>query len=463
VVFFDMDRFKAVNDGLGHAAGDLLLKEVARRIQGALRECDTLAVLHSPEHTAARLGGDEFGVVLEDVAGAAAVLKVAERLAATLAQPVTLSGQTFVVTASMGVAVYPQQGKTSEDLMACADEEMYRAKGSDPARHRIASRNVQVRPRESLHIESALRRALTRGELVLHYQPQWNLRTGTLTGVEALLRWARARDRLLLPDAFIGVLNDSGLMPEVGRWVLDTACAQAAVWRKRIAPGLRMGVNVSGCQLTSASFISDVQASLRRSGMPAECLELEIVEDALLPDAAAIGEVLAALCEHRVRIALDDFGTGFSSLSHLHDHVIHTAKLDRTFVSELGRSARSGAIVAGMIDLAHRLGMQVVAEGVETRGQLDLLREFGCDSAQGYLLGRPVPARQLARLAGDPLASGITPAEPVSANDGPVAGGSRIRSGLARALLRSRAAVPAETAHSVRGLEAARGRRRRTS
>ncbi len=398
VLFLDVDRLKSVNDGLGHAAGDVLLRRVARRIEDALRCSDTVAVLDSAAPTTARLGGDEFAVVLEDIVDVEGVQAVADRLSRALQRPVTLAGQSFVVTASIGIAVYPDQGTTSEELMRHADGAMYQVKHAGRASLFPSVTSTADHVRGRLRIESDLRLALSRHELVLHYQPIWNLADGSLAGAEALLRWRRAR-RLALPGTFIDALNETGLIIQVGRWVLEAACAQVARWRARLRPEMRISVNVCGRQLAEPGFVDDVRGALSRAQLPATALELEIVENAMFPDLAAVGDALATLAGDGVRVALDDFGTGFSTLAHLRDHRVDVAKLDATFVRDIERNSRNASIAAGMIAFAHRLGMEVVAEGVETQEQLDLLREHACDRVQGYLTGRPMPAGLLTRLA----------------------------------------------------------------
>jgi diguanylate cyclase (GGDEF)-like protein len=398
VLFLDVDRLKSVNDGLGHAAGDVLLRRVARRIEDALRSGDTLAVLDSAPPTTARLGGDEFAVVLEDIVDVAGVQVVADRLTRALQKPVTLAGQSFVVTASIGIAVYPDQGTTSEELMRHADGAMYQVKHAGRASLLPSVLSTADHVRGRLRIESDLRLALSRQELVLHYQPIWNLIDGSLAGAEALLRWRRAR-RLALPGTFIDALNETGLIIQVGRWVIEAACTQVARWRAELQPDMRISVNVCGRQLAEPGFVEDVRGALARNQLPATALELEIVENAMLPDLASVGDALTILAADGVRVALDDFGTGFSTLAHLRDHRVDVAKLDATFVRDIDRNSRNASIAAGMIDFGHRLGMEVVAEGVETQAQLDLLREHACDRVQGYLLGRPMPAGLLTRLA----------------------------------------------------------------
>jgi diguanylate cyclase (GGDEF)-like protein len=398
VLFLDVDRLKAINDGLGHAAGDTLLRRVAKRIENVLRSSDTLALLESRGHTTARLGGDEFAVVLEDVADVESVQVVADRLSRALEKPVVLSGQSFVVTASIGIAVCPEQGTTCEELMMRADGHMYQAKHASRSTPPPPPSIVADHARGRLRIQSDLHRALTRGEWVLHYQPQFDLRDGHLTGFEALLRW-RHRGQLVLPGTFIDALHETGLIVEVGKWVLDTACGQVARWRARVRRDLSVSVNVCGRQLAEPAFAGEVRSALEDSGLPPGALELEIVENALVPDVDAVGITLSKLAADGVRVALDDFGTGFSTLAHLRDHRADVAKLDITFVHGIESNPRNASIAAAMIELGHSLDMEVVAEGVETGAQLDLLRACGCDRAQGYLLGRPMPARLLGLVA----------------------------------------------------------------
>ena len=407
VLFLDVDRLKTINDGFGHAAGDLLLRRVARRIEGTLRTSDTLARLEA--HTTARLGGDEFAIVLEDVADAASVQVVADRLSRSLEKPVMLAGQPFVVTASVGIALYPDHGTTAKELMLCADGNMYQAKHAGRSSRAVTHPITADHARGRVRIQSDLRRALPRRELLLYYQPLYDLRDGCIAGAEALLRW-RHGGQLVLPGTFIDALNETGVIVEVGRWALRTACAQLARWRASSGLPLSVSVNVSGRQLTEPGFITDVRAALSDSGLPPEALELEIVENALLPEVAVVGDALTVLAGDGVRIALDDFGTGFSTLAHLRDHRAGIAKLDISFVRGIEHNQRNASIAAAMIDLGHRLGMEVVAEGVETPAQLELLRAYGCDRAQGYLLGHPMPARLLGAVVKRGLAEALSPA-----------------------------------------------------
>ncbi len=385
LVYLDLDRFKMVNDTLGHHAGDRLLQEVGRRLAAAVRDSDTMA----------RMGGDEFCAIVPDVVDGAEAAAVAHRLAAALRPVVELQGHDLHVTASVGVALHPTDGEDPHTLLRCADAAMYQAKESGPNAVRLFSPGQ--RDDRRLDFESKLHGAVERGELTLHYQPQTHLATSRLVGFEALLRWNHPTLGQVMPDRIIPVAEESGLVLPIGAWVLREACRQAAAWQ-RGGRNLRVAVNVSARQLERGDFPDLVRETLRETGLEPALLEVELTESVAMREESIAR--MASLRDTGVRIAIDDFGTGYSSLSCLRRMPVEALKIDRSFVREVEDGS---PLLEPIIRLAHGLGLRVVAEGVETHRQLRRLHELGCDLAQGYALGGPMPASLVeARLAAGP-------------------------------------------------------------
>jgi diguanylate cyclase (GGDEF)-like protein len=394
IVLIDLDGFKAVNDTLGHPAGDALLREVAVRLRSAVRADDTVA----------RLGGDEFAVLVEQSGdGTDEALATAERVLAVLATPVVLDGQIVTVSGSVGIAV-GDAGATRDSLIGDADIAMYAAKVSGRGRSVVfdpAMRATAVAARE---LQQELQGALGSGQFRLVYQPVVDLADESVTGFEALLRWDSPTLGAVPPDRFVPVAEASGLIEEIGAWVLREACATAAAWRAEHDPDLAMAVNVSAVQLTSPHLVAHIVEALTASGLPPGALVLEVTETALVSDPARASECLAALRDLGVRLALDDFGTGYSSLAHLRQFTVDVLKIDRSFVATIGEDGVLPPIVRGMIDLGRTLGLEIVAEGVETEAQRRLLVDGHCDLAQGYLFARPLePADASLLLLGAPV------------------------------------------------------------
>jgi diguanylate cyclase (GGDEF)-like protein len=378
-LILDMDRFKEINDMLGHEIGDKLLVEAARRIRANVRDQDTVA----------RLGGDEFAVVLEGVSEAKEVLPVIERIIDSLGELTEIDGHEVSSSISVGIAMYPENGNDLSELLRAADLAMYQAKSSGRGRYQFFADAMQEEAQSRHALEWALRRAVERKEFELVYQPQLCLRTGTVIGVEALLRWMSPTRGLLTPYHFIAGLEEFGLINEVGEWVLQTACEQIRKWQAmRFAP-MRIAVNVSAQQFEDPMLIDKIQSALKETKLPPELLELELTESCLMSDPAQASALLREIRDLGVRIAIDDFGTGYSSLTYLHEFPLSALKIDKNFVQSVESNDRGGPISKMIIGLGQNLGLEVIAEGVETEAQLQYMREHGCDVAQGYLYARP--------------------------------------------------------------------------
>jgi len=381
----DMDRFKEINDMLGHEIGDKLLIEVAQRIRASVRDQDTVA----------RLGGDEFAVVLEGVSEAREVLPVIERIIDSLAEVTTIGGHEINSSTSVGIAMFPENGSNLSELLRAADLAMYQAKSSGRGRYQFFADAMQEEAQSRHALEWALRRAVERGEFQLVYQPQICLRTGMVIGVEALLRWMNPTRGLLTPYHFIAGLEEFGLINEVGEWVLQTACEQVRRWHAMDLEPMRIGVNVSAQQFEDPMLIDKIRGALKETKLPPEYLEIELTESCLMSDPGEAGALLRELREVGVRIAIDDFGTGYSSLTYLHDFPLNALKIDKNFVQSVESNDRGGPIANMIVGLGKNLGLDVIGEGVETEGQLEYLRNQGCDIAQGYLYARPEAPAEL--------------------------------------------------------------------
>jgi diguanylate cyclase (GGDEF)-like protein len=384
VIFCDLDRFKVVNDSLGHDAGDLLLVDVAARLTGALRAGDT----------AARFGGDEFVVLCEDITGEQQAIEVAERLAGALRAPFMLGREEVFVHTSMGIALASDAGARAEALIRDADAAMYRAKDRGGGLYEVFDDELRARAVHRQQVEHALHRAIDRGELEVHYQPQVRMATGALYGVEALVRWRHPERGLIGPDHFIPAAEETGIIHALGLHVLDVACRQAAEWQARGTP-LGVSVNLSPRQCLHPDLVEMVARVLADTGADPALLCLEVTETAVMEDLAAMGGVLKRLRNLGLTLAIDDFGTGYSSLRALQRLPFDIVKIDRSFVSGLHTSDQEAAIVAAVISLSHALGKRTVAEGVEEVQQVERLRGLGCDVGQGYHYARPQPVDEL--------------------------------------------------------------------
>lgn len=393
LLYLDLDRFKQVNDSLGHQMGDELLRQVTVRLQQCMRSSDTLAPTSLDEDydaTVARLGGDEFTIVLEDIKHIDEISRVAQRILTSLSSPFNLEGHSVFIGASIGITVYPFDDLNLDNLIRNADIAMYRAKALGRNNFQFYTDDLNTNAEERLLLETELRQALERHEFELFYQAKMDLHTQHIDGVEALIRWNSPRLGLVAPDNFIPFLEDTGLIVPVGAWVLHTACAQAAAWARQ-GLLLNMAVNLSARQFRDNSLTQIIETALRETGFPANRLELEVTEGMLMEDSASSQATLSAIKQMGIHISVDDFGTGYSSLAYLKRFPIDTLKIDRSFVHDLGINPDDTAIVKAVIALAHSLRLNVVAEGVETLEQLVFLRTEDCEQAQGYHINRPMP------------------------------------------------------------------------
>ena len=387
LLFIDLDRFKNINDSLGHQVGDLLLKEVANRMEGCIRKGDTLS----------RLGGDEFVVTLEGLQQAEDAAQVAAKIIKALSRPCDIAGHTLNTTCSIGISIYPLDADDDRALMKNADTAMYHAKEKGRNNYQFFSPEMNVRAVERHTLETALRAALEREEFQLYYQPQVDMHSGKIVGMEALLRWHHPQRGVLSPGTFMAVAEESGLIEPIGQWALRTACERAKAWQDSGYPALKVAVNVSPRELIRPrEFARGISRVLSSTGLDPRYLELEMTEQLLVQNAEENIAVLRKLGQEGVRIAVDDFGTGYSSLSYLRQLPIDTIKIDRSFVRDVERDPEDRAIIEAIVAMAHSLGLQVTAEGVETRGQLDALARLGCDEYQGHLFSRALPAVEIA-------------------------------------------------------------------
>ena len=381
VLFLDLDRFKNVNDTLGHDAGDELLRLVADRLGACARASDTVA----------RISGDEFAVLLPGAENAGQATRLAERMLAQFDSPFRVAGRSLFMTPSVGIAMHPDHGTDVDTLLRHADAAMYQAKGAGRHTIRVYDGAMGASAQRQLAVETRMHEAIADGELVLHYQPKLDVRTGDVLGLEALVRWEHPTQGLIPPKAFIRVAEETGLVAPLGSWVLHEACAQMAGWHALGHDDLHVSVNVSARQFKLQDVPALVRGALEDAGLPPEALELELTESVGIDPDGSVGAALLELQALGVRCSIDDFGTGYSSISYLHEYPVDTIKLDRSFVQDIG-AGQDAPIVRAVIAMAHNLGLRVVAEGVETKAQLKFLEKHDCDEVQGFLFSRPLPA-----------------------------------------------------------------------
>jgi diguanylate cyclase (GGDEF)-like protein len=415
ILYLDLDRFKRVNDTLGHGAGDELLRGVAHRLQECLRKSDLVASVASESalDSIARLGGDEFTILLPDIPHIGAVEAVAHRILNALCQPIPVGDHQVYATASMGIALYPIDGEDPATLLKNADAAMYHAKQHGKNRFQYYTDSMNMVAAATLQLESALHRAIELDQLVLHYQPQVDVQTGKLVGAEALVRWQHPQRGLLAPDDFIPLAEECGLIIPIGEWVLRRACAQLRSWQEQALPVVRISVNVSALQFQQSAFIQTVVGALRESKVAPGMLALEITETTLMAyEEEAIGR-LQELRALGVGLSIDDFGTGYSSLAYLKQFSVQALKIDQSFLQDVPQNPHNAAIIQAIIALAKSLGLNVIAEGAETRQQWQFLAEQGCKEMQGYLISRPLAAEDFEEfLKSDALVTGYLSVSP---------------------------------------------------
>ncbi len=378
LLYLDLDHFKAVNDALGHQAGDKLLVEAAERIKRCIRESDT----------AARLGGDEFTIILEQIDKNGQVAVVAKNLLAHLSQNYRIDNNEVIISASMGITMYPGDGKDVDTLLRKADSAMYFAKEQGRNNYHFFTEELNQQAQERLQLENGLRMALERDQFQLHFQPQIELKTGRIIGAEALLRWTLDHNGIS-PKRFIPILEETGCIVQIGKWVLVEACKAAKEWEKQGYGNLRIAVNLAARQLRQPDIIDVVKDALESSGLAPEYLEIELTESTLI-DTSISKQNLERLEQLGVRLAIDDFGTGYSSLSYLKQYSVDVLKIDQSFITDINKDKDDDAVTSAMVALSHKLDMKVIAEGVETIEQLEYLKGLGCDQAQGFLIAEPM-------------------------------------------------------------------------
>ena len=395
VMFMDLDQFKHINDSLGHAVGDQLLRSVAQRLVGCVRHSDTVS----------RQGGDEFVLLLPYIERVEDAALSAQKMLAALALPHRIDRHDLHIGASIGISIYPDDGQDAQTLIKCADSAMYHAKESGRDNYKFFEQSMNVRAVERQAIEGGLRRALQRQEFVLHYQPKINLQSGAIVGAEALIRWRHPQRGLVSSAQFVPIAEDSGLILPIGRWVLREACFQARAWQEADLPPIIIAVNTSALEFRAKDFLENIRATLEETGLEPRYLELELTESVLMRDAESANAVLHALADLGIKLAIDDFGTGYSSLSYLRQFPIGTLKIDQSFVKQMTGNPDDAAIVGAVISMAASLRLHVIAEGVETPEQHAFLLARQCDEGQGYYFGRPMAAEAFAGL----LQTGVLP------------------------------------------------------
>jgi len=396
VMFLDLDRFKLINDTMGHSAGDELLKVTSQRLIEAVRKNDSVAINSSDlSASVARLGGDEFTILLEDVDSIQAVAHIAERVIDNVSLPMMLERQEVHISTSIGIAMFPDDGKKADDILQHADTAMYHAKAQGRNNFQFYTESMNKSSVELLALENNLHKAVEQEELCLYYQPQVDVMSGQLVGMEALIRWNHPENGFISPGVFIPVAEETGMINRIGKWVIQEACEQGVRWMKAGYKLHKISVNLSARQLKDENLSSMIEEIMSATGMPANLLGIELTESAIITDPDIVLIRLQRIKELGVSLSLDDFGTGYSSLSYLKRFPIDTLKIDQAFVRDVKTDHEDAALVKAIIAMAHGLGMDVIAEGVEVKEQLDFLGANGCDSIQGFLFSRPLPAEEM--------------------------------------------------------------------
>lgn len=388
LMFLDLDNFKDVNDAQGHDFGDKMLREIARRLAGTMRESDTLA----------RFGGDEFVLLLTSVTSQESTALAAQRILSVFSNSIEIDGRQVYSSASIGLALYPDDGLDAESLLKCADTAMYFAKNEGKSRYHFFSREMNQKITRRVALDNSLRQGLEKNEFFLHYQPKWDLKSSRMLGAEVLLRWRSPDFGLIHPSEFIALTESSGLIFDLGHWVLRSACMQAKQWATAGHPDFKVAVNISGKQLRHPDFFDIVDVVVRESGIDPRALELEFTESVIMEHAESTVDTLELLRKMGVQLSIDDFGTGYSSLNYLKNFPIDRINIDRSFVADVNQSNDAAALVEAIISMGHSLNMKVLAEGVESSEQLQFLSEFGCDEGQGYYLAQPMTPADLTKM-----------------------------------------------------------------
>ncbi len=400
ILFLDLDQFKRINDTYGHHIGDLLLKTVSEILQKCIRNTDTTArpLGENSESLIARLGGDEFIIMLSDIHEPGNAAIVARRILQEIQTNYDLEGHDITVTTSIGISVFPADGEDAEILLKHADSAMYHAKDRGRNNYQFFEKSLNVVVLERLSLEQGIRNGLEKGEFILYYQPQLDLSDNSIVGAEALIRWVHPQKGMIPPDKFIPIAEESGLIIDINKWVIQTACKQNDEWRATGLKPIRIAVNLSGYKLASQNIIQVIRDALQEAGLDAKYLEVEITENVLMRDTEEAVWILEQMKDLSLSIALDDFGTGFSSLSYLTSFPVDIIKIDRSFVMGCTTQKNNLVIIKAIIAMGHSLGMKIVAEGIETEEQLELLKGFGADEGQGYYFSPPVPQAEFAKL-----------------------------------------------------------------
>lgn len=401
ILFLDIDDFKRINDTLGHSTGDILLKGVADKISGCIRNTDSVShqtIYDVATSTVARLGGDEFTILLTDIIDSQCVLKVVQRLIESLSHPFQLNSSEVFITVSIGIAICPDDGEDADTVIKNADTAMYDAKNRGKNNFQFFKESMNTRSLKSLTLENDLRKAIERNELLLYYQPRIDVQTGNIVSMEALVRWEKPDEGLVSPAEFIPVAEDTGLIIPMGKWILRTACSQNKAWQESGLPPICVSVNISGKQFQQDNFIPTILDALKSSYLDPRYLELEITENVLMHNAKITIDMLSTFKKMGIRISMDDFGTGYSSFSYLKRFPLDIIKIDKSFIEDIPENTDTATIVTAILSMAHSLNLTVVGEGVETRQQLDFLRDYECDEVQGFYFSRPLPAKKVTEM-----------------------------------------------------------------